>query len=160
MLGWLLELVGLLVVGWLLDEVGLLVLGVEFEELLDVGLEVLSPELLVGSWVSEVGSLLDVSDDVVGSLDEFEELLVGWLVVGSLVGSWVSLEVGLEVSEFEELSPCEVCPSLRMSWLSVMITAISSVLPSPISTLLSTVDELLDSEELELDSTELVLDST
>ena len=120
-------------------EEGLLVVD---ELLLDAGLE-----------VSPVGLLLDV-------VPEFEELLVVWLVVGSLVGSWVSLEVGLEVSEFEELSPCEVCPSLRMSWLSVMITAISSVLPSPISTLLSTVDELLDSEELELDSTELVLDST
>lgn len=120
------------------------------EELLDdVGLEVFEFEELL----EPVGLLLDV-------VPEFEELLVGWLVVGSLVGSWVSLEVGLEVSEFEELSPCEVCPSLRMSWLSVMITAISSVLPSPISTLLSTVDELLDSEELELDSTELVLDST
>ena len=44
--------------------------------------------------------------------------------------------------------------------MSVTITAISSVLPSPISTLLSTVDELLDSEELELVSTEAVLDST
>ena len=60
----LLELVGVLVVGWLLDEVGLLVLGVEFEELLDVGLEVLSPELLVGSWVSGVGSDVETSVEV------------------------------------------------------------------------------------------------
>ena len=47
----LLELVGLLVVGVEVLLVGLLVevSGVEFEELLDVGVEVLSPELLVGS---------------------------------------------------------------------------------------------------------------
>lgn len=69
-LGWLLELVGVLVVGWLLDEVGLLVLGVEFEELLDVGLEVLSPELLVGSWVSEVETSVEVSEVELSPCDD------------------------------------------------------------------------------------------
>ena len=54
----LLELVGLEVsLEGLLVEVS----GVEFEELLDVGLEVLSPELLVGS---EVGSDVETSVEV------------------------------------------------------------------------------------------------
>ena len=48
-------------------------LGVEVlppvEPLLDVGLEVLSPELLVGSCVSEVGSDVETSVEV----SEFEE---------------------------------------------------------------------------------------
>lgn len=69
--------VGVEVLGWLLELVGLLVVGVE---------------------VSLVGLL------VLGV--EFEELLDE---VGSLVGSWVSevSEVSLEVSEFEEPSPCD-----------------------------------------------------
>lgn len=56
-LGWLLELVGLLVVGVEVSPVGL-----EFEELL-VG-------WLVGSWVSEVGSLLDVSEVELSPCDD------------------------------------------------------------------------------------------
>ena len=97
----LLELVGLLVEGEEVSPVGLLVLGLEVspvEPLLD---EVGS---LVGSWVSEVEVLSDVSE--------------------------VSLEVGSEVLGVE------VELLLRMSWLSVTITAILSVLPSPISTFL------------------------
>ena len=89
---------GLLVVGLEVSLVGLLVLGLEFEELLDV------VGSLVGSWVSEVEVLSDVSE--------------------------VSLEVGSEVLGVE------VELLLRMSWLSVTITAILSVLPSPISTFL------------------------
>ena len=45
---------GVEVLGWLLELVGLLVVGVE----------VLSPELLVGSWVSGVGSDVETSIEV------------------------------------------------------------------------------------------------
>ncbi|MGN0639344.1 MAG: hypothetical protein ACI4JT_00170 [Oscillospiraceae bacterium] len=97
---------------------------------------------LVGCEVVGVEVLLD-------AVPEFEELLVE---VGSLVGS--DVETSVDVSEFEELSVVpDVELLLRISWLSVTITAISSMLPSPVSTLLSTLDELLDSTEL--DSTEL-----